>query len=468
MGRRFDSFVIFAEMRTGSNLLEAYLDAVPGITCYGEVFNPSFIGQARHEELFGVTMEQREADPLGLVRRIVENTDGLPGFRFFHDHDPRVLDQCLADRRCAKLILTRNPLESYVSLKIAAETGQWRLKNVKNQRSARIAFDGAEFQRHLDARQGFQVQLLHAMQVTGQTAFYIDYEDLQDLAVINGIFAFLGLDDRLEALPDQLKKQNPEPIADKVTNPDEMAAALARLDRFDLSRTPNFEPRRGAAIPGLVAAAKAPVLYMPIRSGIEARVEGWLEGLGQGVQRDFTRKDLRQWRQTRPCHRSFTVLVHPLPRAHAAFCQNILTGRFGAIRNSLRRHYQVDLPDDPGDPTYDPAAHRAAFLAFLRFLKSNLNGQTSLRVDPSWASQTAVLEGYSQIAGPDFVFREDRLEAGLAFLAAEVGQVSPPMATPQETGPHRLADIHDAELEAAIRDAYPRDYANFGFGDWTA
>lgn len=466
MPGRFDSFVIFAEMRTGSNLLEAYLDAVPGITCYGEVFNPSFIGQARHEELFGVTMAMREADPLELVRRIMEKTDGLPGFRFFHDHDPRVRDHCLADRRCAKLILTRNPLESYVSLKIAAETGQWRLKNVKNQRSARIAFDGAEFQRHLDARQGFQVQLLHAMQVTGQTAFYLDYEDLQDLAVINGIFAFLGLDDRLEALPDQLKKQNPEPIAEKVTNPEEMSVALARLDRFDLSRTPNFEPRRGAAIPGLVAAANVPVLYMPIRGGIEARVEGWLDALGQGVQRDFTRKELRQWRRSSPGHRSFTVLRHPLPRAHAAFCENILTGRFGAIRNGLRRLYHVDLPDDAGDPAYDAGAHRTAFLAFLKFLKSNLNGQTSLRVDPSWASQTAVLEGYGQIAGPDLVLREERLEAGLAFLAAEVGQSAPPLPPMVEAVPHRLAEIHDVEIDAAIRDAYQRDYANFGFEDW--
>jgi len=29
-----------------------------------------------------------------------------------------------------------------------------------------------------------------------------------------------------------------------------------------------------------------------------------------------------------------------------------------------------------------------------------------------------------------------------------------------------LATIYDAELEAAARDAYGRDYMGFGFGDW--
>lgn len=42
---RFDSFVMFAEMRTGSNFLEANLNAMPGVTCHGEMFNPHFIGK---------------------------------------------------------------------------------------------------------------------------------------------------------------------------------------------------------------------------------------------------------------------------------------------------------------------------------------------------------------------------------------------------------------------------------------
>ena len=40
----FDFFVVFAEMRTGSNLLEDYLNQIANVVCHGEAFNPNFIG----------------------------------------------------------------------------------------------------------------------------------------------------------------------------------------------------------------------------------------------------------------------------------------------------------------------------------------------------------------------------------------------------------------------------------------
>ena len=60
MTGRFQSFVILAGMRTGSNLLEANLNALEGVTSYGEVFNPAFIGRKNAEDLFGITLAQRE------------------------------------------------------------------------------------------------------------------------------------------------------------------------------------------------------------------------------------------------------------------------------------------------------------------------------------------------------------------------------------------------------------------------
>mgnify|MGYP003679545410 FL=1 len=43
MSARFDAFVMFAEMRTGSNHLEESLNTLSDVTSHGEVFNPSFI-----------------------------------------------------------------------------------------------------------------------------------------------------------------------------------------------------------------------------------------------------------------------------------------------------------------------------------------------------------------------------------------------------------------------------------------
>lgn len=471
---RFHSFVLFAEMRTGSNFLEANLNALPGVACLGEAFNPAFIGYPGRDDLLGITLAEREADPARLVQAIRGQKGTLGGFRFFNDHDPRVLDLVLPDPGCAKIILTRNPLDSYISRLIAAATGQWKLTNARHARSEVVEFDAGEFEKHLEQLQAFQLRLLRALQVSGQTAFYLDYEDIQDLEVMNGLAGWLGVEGRLESLNRKLKKQNPAPHREKVANFDEMEASLARLDRFDLSRTPNFEPRRGPAIPAIVAAAKSPLLYLPVRGGPEAQVMAWLGALdGAPPQGGFTHKTLRQWknrhRDDRGGHRSFTIIRHPLARAHAAFCEHILAtgpGSYTAIRAALRANYALPIPEDAPPPDWPDADHRAAFAAFLVFLKANLSAQTAIRVDPAWATQTAILQGMAGFALPDHILREDEAPTALPALAAALGAPAEPWpGTGDDSQAALLARIHDAELESLARDAYGRDYMTFGFAD---
>ncbi|WP_207903619.1 nodulation protein NodH [Rhodovulum marinum] len=463
-------------MRTGSNFLEENLNAVPGLRCYGEAFNPHFVGGKDKRALLGVTQDQRDRDPALLLDAMARADEGLPGFRFFHDHDPRVLARVLADRRCAKIVLTRNPVESYVSQRIARETGQWRLTDMKHARTAQVRFDARDFARYLDQVQAFQLRLQRGLQTSGQTAFYLAYEDIADAEVLNGLLAFLGVAARIETVSDRLKKQNPDPLSAKVVNFAEMEDALARFDRFDLSRTPCFEPRRGPAVPGHVAAPESPLLFLPIQGGPVAQVEAWLgalDGTGTGaLRRGFTQKSLRQWKRQSPGHRSFTVVTHPLARAHAAFAAHILPtgpGSFPVIRAALRQSYGVPLPEGAPGPDYDAAAHRTAFFAFLRFLKGNLGGQTGLRVDASWASQTRVLEGFAQVVLPDMVLRAERMAIELPMLAAQVGADAPGLpASQDDPSPVPLAAIYDDEIEAAARNAYQRDYMGLGYGPWTA
>lgn len=450
---------MFAEMRTGSNFLQSNLNALAGVTCYGELFNPHFIGKKDQTEMFGVTLAQREADPMSLVSAARAAAGGMTGFRWFHDHDPRVFEAVMADRRCAKIVLTRNPVESYVSLKIAQATGQWKLTNPKNLKQAKARFDALEFTEHLDGVQAFQVRLMRALQARGQTAFYIDYDDIPDLDVLNGLAAFLGIEGRLESVDSSLTVQNPEPLEQKVVNSAAMEQALARLDRFNLSRTPNFEPRRNAAIPGYVAGREVPLVFMPVKGA--PSVTDWMAGLG-GVEGDFTHKTLRQWKRAHPGHRAFTVLRHPLDRAHRAFWALEQGGGMQQEqRNILSRVHGVTLPR--AGEVLDRDTRRASFLAFLRFLKRNLAGQTGFRTDAAWASQTAVLQGFAQFQPPDLILREESLAEGLAFLCAEVGVTAPPPALPRDACDDALDTIRDGELEEAARDAYQRDYMGFGF-----
>ena len=108
-----------------------------------------------------------------------------------------------------------------------------------------------------------------------------------------------------------------------------------------------------------------------------------------------------------------------------------------------------------------------AFVAFLGFVKANLSDQTAVRADAAWGSQAGILQGMGNFALPDFVLREDELEAYLPALAMQVGVAhEASLPAPQEDTPYTLAQIYDAEIEELVADAYQRDYLIFGFGSW--
>jgi len=474
MTASFDYFIVFAEMRTGSNFLEANLNAFDDLTCHGEAFNPHFIGYPNSDNILGITRSMREENPARLISRIKSEPGALGGFRYFHDHDPRVLDLALEDPRCAKVVLTRNPLDSYVSWKIAKATGQWKLTNVKRRKESLAQFDSAEFSQHVEALQDFQITLLNRLQKSGQTAFYVAYEDLQNLEVMNGLARWLGVETQLEALDDSLKRQNPAPVVSKVENPGVMEETLSGMDRFNLSRTPNFEPRRGPSVPGYVAGVVTPLLYLPIKGGPEAQVTAWMAGLDNvspdGLIQKMNQKQLRQWKRGNSGFRSFTVLRHPAARVHSVFCRRILqkgSGSYGAIRETLRRQFKLPLPKDGPDESYSIADHREAFSQFLSFLQANLAGQTSVRVDAEWASQSQALSGFAELGSPDLVLREEELAEDLAALARRLGRTTPsqPEAAPADH-PYRLEEIWDVALEKQVSSLYQRDYVMFGFAPW--
>ncbi len=458
MARRFDSFVMLAGMRTGSNFLEANLNALPGVACHGEVFNPHFMGHERRTEQFGISMAARNADPLAVLTAMRRGPE-LSGFRFFHDHDPRVLTAVLADPACAKIILTRNALESYVSLKIAQATGQWKANSAKAMKTAKAVFVEAEFAAHMADQQAFQRMLFRKLQVTGQSAFVLDYADIGELDVLNGLAAFLGVEGRLAAVDGTLKKQNPQSLADKVANPEAMTQAIQRIDWFDLASVPILEPRRGPMVGQLVASAGAPLLYLPIKGAPRAVVD-WLGAIGKGgVVEGFDQKTLRQWKRQHPGFRSFTVLRHPVVRAYDVFARLVLSEKMADMAEAVSRQTKAPLPTPE-----DTGGLRMAFLAFLQQVKRGLSGQSHLRVLPDWASQVAILQGFAQAQLPDHVLREDRLDDGLRWLALDVGVTA--RNTPEAIVPEGLEAIYDADVEDAVREAYQRDYVGLGFTPW--
>ena len=466
----FAYFVILAGMRTGSNLLEESLSSVSDITLHGELFNPHFFGRPKVETKFGMSIAERDAEPLRVVHTLMSQQEGFHGFRLFRDHNKRVLSHLLEDKNCAKIILTRRSIDSFVSLEIARATGQWWLGDANSARSAKVRFDPDAFAEFDAQNASFYHFIDRSLQKSGQSAFRLSYDDLSVPDIIDGLAKFIGSKGGPNVESIQARVQNPTPVAARLTNP-QVARDYLNSNADDIGHTPSYEPHRGPGVRFFQAPQDAPVLYLPIRGAGSDPVPNWLKSLGEGeVLTGMTQRDLRRWKRKHPGHLSFTVLRHPLARAYDAFCQCILPTdqeRFGDVRHALVHRFNVPLPSEWPLQTWTIEEHRDAFFRFLEFLKSNLNGQTSVRVDSVWASQDRLLGAIASLVVPDRVIREESLGEELENLSHLVGLQTTKLPEVAKANPlFELSAVVTPEIERAAEAAYRRDYMMFGFGPW--
>ena len=460
-------FVILAGMRTGSNLLEEHLASVHDIAVHGELFNPHFFGTPKSDSQFGLSLTDRADDPIRVIRAMRKADQKLSGFRLFHDHDPRVLEHILTDPSCAKVILTRRPIDSFVSLQIARATGQWWLGDARSARTAKVTFDADAFADFQTQTTAFHRQIDRTLQASGQTAFRLSYDDLADPEIIAGLARFLGAEGQPDAEQIKARVQNPTPVEERLTNPEDARRYLAS-EAADIGEAPVHEPDRGPGVRFFCAGQGVPLLYMPIRGASDDPVRDWLAEIGeQAPLTGLNQRDLRRWKRHHPGHLSFTVLRQPLDRAHDTFCRHILPAdqpNYADIRHALIRQFKVQLPASWPAPSWSLDDHRAAFLGFLGFLNRNLNGQTSLRVDSTWATQERLLSAIATLVVPDRVLRAGNLAFELSALAEAVGLELRPK-TKWFTAPHAypISTVANDEINKAAETAYRRDYMMFGF-----
>ena len=464
MSDRFAYFVILAGMRTGSNLLEERIAALGGAETHGELFNPHFFAKPGQDSHFGITRKERDADPVRVIGKMVAMASGLPGFRLFRDHDPRVLDHVLGDPKAAKILLRRNPLESYVSLKIAQKTGQWWMGDVRQSRTGKVVFESEDFAGYLAELTAAEASARRQLKVTGQTAFEVTYEDLGDPDVIAGLARHLGLDPAGAKAPVTAKVQNPAPLSEKVTNFADMQAALGALDPFGTNSWPNFEPDY---LPGMKAwrvGRTVPLVFAPLNNGTAAEGVAALTAVEAGANPKpiGTQAALRKWKRGHPGHRSFSVVRHPVDRAWDMYRRHLVDDApepMEQVQAVLRDSFKVDLGGDPV----------AGFLSSMSFVKANLNRQTALAPRPAFGSQALLLEGIARVMPPDMVLRRETFADDFQRLVTDVGVNAVPAATaaaaPSLAGPS-LAEAYDKSMEAAVKAAYPRDYMMFGYGRW--
>lgn len=454
-------FAILGAMRTGSNLLERLINQYSGVTCLGEVFNPAFIGKSGQEELNGISMAEREADPVALLQSLfANNRDKVPGFRIFNGHDARITQKVLTDPDCKRVILRRNPIDSFISLKIARQTDQWMLGNVHKRKSAQVEFDPAEFETYHRRLSAYYAHLRETMQGAGLTAFQIDFSELKDLARINGLARFLGAAGPLKELEEPIKRQNPEPVAEKISNFADVRSYIS--DFVDTGEEPVTHTKLGKLLPGFAGCSQDKLLYTHV-PGNPAAVHDWLTELGGNLDRFQNQKSISRWMEQHQGFGSFCVLSHPVDRAYRVFAERVFHGgprSYGRIRRRLSKHFGVRLAEDC---QATPSQITASFEAFCAFLKANVAGQTGIRVDDEWAPQDGLVATISEFVP----IRRIMMHAEFADFAADHGPNGAFTADLQPKGMPPLSEIFSQRIENLVQATYARDFRKFGFGPWS-
>jgi LPS sulfotransferase NodH len=217
---------VLATPRSGSNLVVDYLNRLPNVHCQWEVLcaampeGPSEEHLPRHRALRHI---RYSLQALGAPIR---------GCKFllyqlaYCNVTPGDLDAAFPDSKY--IVLYRQSLvEQYVSLQSAVATNQWVLLKGQEPRRARVTVDMADLRRHCEMiRRDYQKMLSHpALQDRSAVLSYEEVTEDPASCLRDKICPLLGV----PAVEPKtgLCKQNPQPLAERVTNYSQVAALMA-------------------------------------------------------------------------------------------------------------------------------------------------------------------------------------------------------------------------------------------------
>lgn len=278
--RAYSRFIVLGQGRTGSTLLIQALNSHPAIVGFGEIFNFSeFLNPDAEPVQFNIdgwSTDQAADRALRssdfkrfLSERVFCDHDPqvrAVGFKFHYEHtwgnDPSLADYLAADTDLRVIHLTRrNRLRTLVSRNLALKTGRWleyetpkteaapeppskrwrkRLRLALTSFRSRNAKDPSAMERKLtispdELREFCATTETQEREWTKRMAAHpiltFAYEDLA--ADMDTWFAnaqrFLGVDHL--PLATRMRRQNPEPLRELITNYDDLRAAFVNTQQ---------------------------------------------------------------------------------------------------------------------------------------------------------------------------------------------------------------------------------------------
>lgn len=227
-------FLLIGMMRSGSNFLERQLGLLPDVRCHGELFNPSFIGFS-HERKGRLAHYQRDdvqarnEDEEAFLAKVDQSEDReVIGLRLFLDHSPAMTARLLYDPRVAKVVLSRNLLEAYISLETARDTGVWLTTEAAKSKPKPVKVEIGKFTTFALRQSLYYNDVQTVLHQTGQSYIQVDYREIKELAKLNEIAAFIGSRHQFKSVTEPIQKQNPGSLDERIVDFPKLVDELKR------------------------------------------------------------------------------------------------------------------------------------------------------------------------------------------------------------------------------------------------
>jgi glycosyltransferase involved in cell wall biosynthesis/LPS sulfotransferase NodH len=218
-------FIIIATPRSGSNFLANTLNSHPEIKCYGEVFNLNADSSFKNKTL-EENKEDRRTHPLSFANRLWSESEDkkAAGFKIMTHQSPEIILHVSKDDQIKKIVLIRkNILKQYVSLKIAEKTDIWQKKRGKDERhkKVKVKINIKEFYKWITKINKDYITLLNDLRKNGRNFIVTYYEDItgpKKWESYRKLLKYLNVTEDSALLNESNEKQNPEDLRLLVSN----------------------------------------------------------------------------------------------------------------------------------------------------------------------------------------------------------------------------------------------------------
>ncbi|WP_250163499.1 hypothetical protein [Psychrobacter sp. WY6] len=193
------NFIVFCFARTGSYRLIDVLNHQDDVIAYGEIFKPNSF-EVSQDILEQINYEKsnflkRDKAPIHFYKKLARlHEDKKFGFKIFPNHNDRVLKYLAKHEDIIKIFLVRNPVQTYISEKVARASDQWVVKEGFKRRNSEVTvkFDVESFSQHLRYRIAWYSYIKSLSTLSGSKIHTIDYFDSLDDDYLNNFFNSIG------------------------------------------------------------------------------------------------------------------------------------------------------------------------------------------------------------------------------------------------------------------------------------